>query len=197
GDCPGSCRSASASCHPERCPERMRGRVEGPCVGPLLPLAGGFGHVDMLRRRIFEAACSQILPSGIESRDQPQLLFSSPALQLLFTRDGFVNVVIAFPIHETYGIVLIGKTLLPVHFVLKNTAAKIVGHADVEGPAGTALQHVDVEAIFAQHASDIARIGRRMRCWRSQCDCDDWEDTRSLDLPSHALGTALGMTGGG
>ena len=122
-------------CHPERCPERMRGRVEGPCVGPLPAFTQmGFRHVHMFGRRIFEPARSQILPSRIESRDQPQLLFSSPALQLLFTRDGFVNVVIAFPIHETYGIVLIGKTLLPVHFVLKNTAAKIVGHSDVEGP---------------------------------------------------------------
>jgi hypothetical protein len=63
---------------------------------------------------------------------------------------------------------LIGKTLLPVHFVLKNTAAKIVGHADVESPPGTALQHVDVEAIFAQHAFHIARFGRRVQCWRSQ-----------------------------
>src|SRR5260370_22383245 len=147
----------------------MRGKVGEPCVGPPLTLPGwSVRQIDMLHRRIFEPARSQILPSRIESRDQPQLLFSSPALQLLFTRDRFVNVVVALPIHETYGIVLIGKTLLPVHFVLKDTAATIVGHAYVEGPPGAALQHVDVEAIFAQHASDIARIARRMQCWRSQ-----------------------------
>src|ERR1700687_5653702 len=101
----------------------------------LLP-GWGCRRVDMLLRRIFEPARSQILPSRIESRDQPQLLFSSPALQLLFARNRFVTVVVALPVHETYGIVLIGKTLVPVHFVLENTAVKIVGHADVEGPPG-------------------------------------------------------------
>src|SRR6266481_6663740 len=135
----------------------MRGRVEGPCVGPPLPLAEGFGHVERFVRRIFEPARCQILPSRIESRDQPQLLFSSPALQLLFTRDGFVNVVVARPIHETYGIVLIGKTLLPVHFVLKNTAAKIVGHADVEGPAwncfATCRRRSDIRAACFRYCS--------------------------------------------
>jgi hypothetical protein len=72
---------------------------------------------------------------------------------LLFTRYRRVDVVVALPIHETDGIVLIGKALVPVSFVIKNPPAKIVGHADVQGSPGAALQNVDVKVIFARHAS--------------------------------------------
>jgi hypothetical protein len=86
---------------------------------------------------------------GLNLPDQPQLLLAPPALQLLFPRDCFMHIVEALPIHQTCGIVLIGESLRPVRFVLKNTPVQIVCHSNVEAPAGAALENVDVEAIFA------------------------------------------------
>jgi len=74
---------------------------------------------------------------------------------LLFTVDRLIDIVIALPIDKTDRIVLIGKAFVLVSFVLKNSQVEIVGHTDVEGTPGTALEDVDVEAIFAGHTSKL------------------------------------------
>ena len=115
----------------------------------------GFARAKALFRCIVVPPCSQILPSSIELRDQPQFLFSSPALQLLFARDRFVDVIVALPIHETDRVVLVRKSFVVVRLVLEDAPVEIVGHADIEGSPGTALEDVDVIAMVVGHASKL------------------------------------------
>ena len=142
-------RPFATLCHPERSPERMRGQVEGPCVPiPSVPIP--------IR--------SQVFPSRIKPPNQPQLLLPPPALQLLFAIDRLGDLIEALPIHKPRGVVVVSKSLRPVRLCSKTRRCRLLVIPNVEGPARTALQHVNVEVIFARHVSTICGRMRMMRC---------------------------------
>jgi hypothetical protein len=66
-------------------------------------------------------------------------IFPAPAFQLLPTRDRFVHVVVALPLHETDGVVLIGEALRSVVLVIKNTAMETVDHSNLDSAPRAAL----------------------------------------------------------
>ena len=106
-------------------------------------------------RRVLIPPRGQVSPLWIEARDQPKLFLSTPSLELFLSSDGSIHVVEALSVHKTNRIVIVGESLEAVRFMLKDAAVKIVGHSNVERAAGTALEDVDVETIFAAHASIV------------------------------------------
>jgi hypothetical protein len=120
------------------------------------------------------------------SRRQPFSCFSRPIA--LYTSSKLCQCT------RRRGVVLICESLRPVRFVLKNAAVQIVSHSNVEAPTGATLEDVNVEVIFTGHTSKLSDwIGKRSVADHPQIVIIR-KNTRSLGLPSLALGTALGMT---
>ncbi len=75
---------------------------------------------------------SQVLPTRIELLNQGNFLFPPPAFDLLLTRDGHLNVLMAFVIDQAMALVFLGETFDGVVLVLVNTALEESGDANVK-----------------------------------------------------------------
>ncbi len=91
-------------------------------------------------------ALAQVFPIAVHPLDQPDLLFPSPALDLLFARNRLVNVVEALVIHQSAHVEMAGESVNGVRLVLPYTPDKIIGYAGVQN-AGSIRDDVNVVAV--------------------------------------------------
>ena len=75
---------------------------------------------------------SQILPSGVEAFDQPNLFHPAPALELFLAVDRFEHVIERFVVYETMAAVLLAKTMYKAILIFTNPPFQVVGHSNVE-----------------------------------------------------------------
>src|SRR5258706_12315211 len=92
----------------------------------------------------------QIFPSRILRLNQRDLLRASPALQLLLSCDGLLNVVKAFVIHHPVAVIFTGKPFDFTTLVLQSSPVDAVGHPDVKR-AGPAADDVGEILVFGLH----------------------------------------------
>jgi hypothetical protein len=63
--------------------------------------------------------------------DQGGVLGAGPSLELLLAGEGFVNVIVRFPIEQTDDFVAMREAFVVVKLVLENASVKIAADADI------------------------------------------------------------------
>lgn len=66
----------------------------------------------------------QVLPARIHFLDQRNLLFTTPALHLLFATNSDLHILVAFVIHEPVNLVLLSESFNRIVFMLVKYAVR-------------------------------------------------------------------------
>src|SRR5882724_2927701 len=90
------------------------------------------------KRHVRSPLLCQVLPFGVDRRNQRNLLRPNPAFQLLLTTHRFPNVVKTFLVDETIAMILVRKSFEFPTFVFCYAAVDVIGHSDVQGAGGAA-----------------------------------------------------------
>jgi len=63
--------------------------------------------------------------------DQGDLLAATPALELFFAGDGFVDIAKRIPVEQALHVIFIGEAFQAVELVLEGALVQVAGDADV------------------------------------------------------------------
>ena len=101
----------------------------------------------------------QIPPLRIYLLNQPDLPRALPLLDLLLTDDGVADVGMLFKIHQAMDLILPGKALPHIGFMLPDALYQLAGDAGVERAVSSAGEDVDVSCFRHRIAYRLALNG--------------------------------------
>ena len=99
-------------------------------------------------RNLLSPLLRQIVPSGIVSPNEPDLLFAPPAFDLLLPHYGRNDIREGLVVHETINTILSREPFEHSGFVFENALLEAAGYAGVEN-ARFARENVNVGTLFA------------------------------------------------